>query len=128
MASLVKMIVHAHDMAEATKWISDVQGASNRLRSRQKTLVDMMNAEFKILPNIWTNLDGFALQEGLLLLLRKAAEGIAAKAYRSLELEDEHECLSVLKEAAQTDRAHLLCWYLALVVEKRPHYSPSALR
>ena len=73
-------------------------------------------------------LDGFALQEGLLILLRKAAEGIAAKAYRSLELEDEHECLSVLKEAAQTDRAHLLCRYLALVVEKRPHYSPSALR
>ena len=124
----MNMVVHIHDMSETMKWISDVQGASSILRKRQKTLYDMANAEFKILPNIWTNMDGFALQEGLLVLLRKAAEGIAAKAYRSLELEDEHECLSVLKEAAQTDRARLLCRYLALVVDHRPPYSPSALR
>lgn len=122
------MIVEVQDMGETMKWVGDVQAASMRLRQRQKNLDDMRKAEFNILPNIWTNMDGFALQEGLLILLRKAAEGIAKKAYRSLEFESEHECLKVVKEAAQTDCARLLCHYLTLVVEKRPPYLPSELR
>jgi hypothetical protein len=111
-----------------TKWVSDVQGASTILRKRRKTLEDLTDADFEVLPNIWANLDGFALQEGLLTLLKKAAEGIAANAYQAYAFDDERECLKVVNDAAQTDRAELLCRYLTLVVDHRPLYSASKLR
>lgn len=89
----------------------------------------MTNADFKILPvDVWTDLDRDALQVGLLALLEKAAEGIAAKTYQTYMADDERECLRVVQEAAQTDRAHLLCRYLTLVVDQRPPHSLSDVR
>lgn len=88
----------------------------------------MVYADFEILPNIWTNIEGLALQKGLLALLKKAAEGVAATAYQSCAFDDEQECLKVVKDAAQTDRAEVLCRYLSLVVNHKPPYSPSLLR
>jgi hypothetical protein len=126
--SLVKIIIRSDNLAEVTKWVSDVQAASAVLRRRQKDVEETTHADFEVLAEMWTTTDGFALQEGLLALLKKSAEGIIAKAYQPCVLDNEQDCLKIVTDAAQTDRADVLCHYLGLAVKNRPPYSTADLR